>query len=517
MRSIDFSRFDVSRHAAPSVQFGMAMGMNRIGLGAAILLASTLGALAADLPVKYKAPPPDPWSWNGLYGGINAGYSFGRDTFKQDFNGLPQDPAGRALPTGGVFGGQLGYNWQVGRWVLGLEGDAQWTGQRDRGCGGFECIQNYNDEVGAGLVEHKLEWFTTARARLGLANAGYLLYVTGGGAWAGVRETTTAQLDDSIGSTAVRNVLTGWALGGGIETRLSQNWSVKVEYLHLDFSPTTTTTRLVATGGVGPFDLPNTTYSHITDNIARVGLNYRLWSTPAAAPLPVDPAAAAWRWTGFYGGLNGGYGVGNTSFKEFKYFDPATPPLPLELTHYVSSFAPQKVSPQGGLAGGQVGYNWQFDHLVVGVEGDAQWSGQKDTACAMSCFTAGGSIETLTQQFNWLATARARVGYADRGYLLYLTAGGAWAEIEESDFFTGSGPSFTSNFKQTKGGWVAGGGIEAWLFGNWTGKIEYLHLDLGTINHSFPTGEVFFTSLGSQSHIRNDIVRVGVNYKLGGG
>jgi outer membrane immunogenic protein len=66
-------------------------------------------------------------------------------------------------------------------------------------------------------------------------------------------------------------------------------------------------------------------------------------------------------------------------------------------------------------------------------------------------------------------------------------------------------------------GKLAGGGIEAWLFGNWTGKIEYLHLDLGTISHSFPIGEAFFTSLGSQSHIRNDIVRLGLNDKLFGG
>lgn len=250
--------------------------------------------------------------------------------------------------------------------------------------------------------------------------------------------------------------------------------------------------------------------SRVTDNIVRVGLNYRLWNTSAAAPLPVDPAAAAWRWTGLYGGLNGGYGVGNTSFREFKYFDPAAPPLPGELTHYISSFAPQKVSPQGALAGGQVGYNWQFDRVVVGVEGDAQWGGQKDTACGMTC------PETLTQRFNWLATARVRVGYADRGYLLYLTAGGAWAGLEETDFFSGAADDYTSTFKTAKGGWVAGGGIEAWLFGNWTGKIEYLHFDLGTINHSFPVPEAFFAALGSQSRIRNDIIRVGVNYKLSG-
>lgn len=485
------------------------MDSTRIGLGIATLLMSVIGASAADLPVKYKAPPLDAWSWNGLYGGINAGYSFGRDTFDaQVFGGSPQP--GLVLPNGGVFGGQLGYNWQAGRVVFGLEGDAQWTTQRDSGCAAT-CIQNFNDETSVFRLRHEVDWFATARARLGYANAGYLFYVTGGAAWSGVRETATAQSDDSVASATVKKVVAGWAFGGGIEGRLSQNWTVKVEYLHLDFSPTTTTTRLATTAGLLPFDTVSTVNSRVTDNIVRVGLNYRLWNTPAAAQLPVDPAAAAWRWTGLYGGLNGGYGVGNTSFREFKYFDPAAPPLPGELTHYISSFAPQKVSPQGALAGGQVGYNWQFDRVVVGVEGDAQWAGQKDTACGMTC------PETLTQRINWLATARARVGYADRGYLLYLTAGGAWAGIEETDFFSGGVADYTSTFKTARGGWVAGGGIEARLLGNWTGKIEYLHFDFGTINHRFPVPEAFFTALGSQSRIRNDIVRVGVNYKLSGG
>jgi outer membrane immunogenic protein len=482
------------------------MDSTRIGLGIAALLISAIGASAADLPVKYKAPPPVSWSWNGPYGGINAGYSFGRDTFDaQVFGGLPQP--GLVLPTGGVLGGQLGYNWQAGHVVFGLEGDGQWTTQRDSGCGDA-CIQNYNDETLVFRLRHEIDWFATARGRLGYSIAGYLLYVTGGAAWAGVRETATGQIDNSVASAAVNNVVAGWAYGLGIEGRLSQNWTVKVEYLHLDFSPTTATTRLVTTAGLFPFDTESVVTSRITDNIIRVGLNYRLWNTSAATQLSVDPAAAAWRWTGVYGGLNGGYGVGNTSFREFKYFDPAAPPLPGELTHYISSFAPQKVSPQGALAGGQVGYNWQFNRVVVGVEGDAQWSGQKDTACAIRC------PETLTQRFNWLATARARIGYADRGYLLYLTAGGAWAGIEESDLFSSGVADYTSTFKTAKGGWVAGGGIEAWLFGNWTGKIEYLHFDLGTINHSFPVSGALVTALGSRSRIRNDIVRVGVNYKL---
>jgi outer membrane immunogenic protein len=485
--------------------------MRLTGLSAAILLASMFAASAADLPVKYKAPPPALWSWSGLYGGINAGYSFGRDTVQEAFvdAATSQQLPGRVLPTGAIFGGQIGYNWQAGRWVWGLEGDLQWSGQRDTACGGQECIQNFNPEVGATVFRHDVQWFSTARGRIGLANGDTLLYLTGGAAWAGVRETTSVQRDDAIASLVVHNTLGGWALGGGIEGRLSQSWTVKFEYLHLDFGPTTASTRLAANVGGAGFDVLERVDSRITDNIVRIGVNYRLLDGAGTGVPQADPAMLAWRWSGLYAGLNGGYGVGNTALKEFNYIDPAIPPAVGELTHYTSSFAPQKISPQGALAGGQFGYNWQFDRIVLGVEGDAQWSGQKDTTCAMSCFTSF-AIDKVTQRFNWFGTARARLGLAERGYLLYITGGAAFAEIEETDEFG----AFTSNFKQTKTGWVAGGGLEAWLTGRWTGKIEYLHADLGNISHTFPAVANGFVAAGTQSSVRNDLVRIGLNYKL---
>lgn len=486
--------------------------MKRIGLSLTTLLAFISAASAADLPVKYKAPPPALWSWSGLYGGVNAGYSFGRDTVQEAFidAGTIQQLPGRVLPTGAIFGGQLGYNWQVGRWVWGLEGDLQWSGQSDTACGGQECIQNFNPEVGATVFRHEVRWFSTARGRVGLANGDTLLYLTGGAAWAGVRETTSVQRDDAIASLVLHNTVGGWAFGGGIEGRLAQDWTVKFEYLHLDFGTRTASGRLTAFVGGAGFDVFERVNSRVTDNIVRIGVNRRLLGGSGTGVPQTDPAMMAWRWSGLYAGLNGGYGVGNTSFRQFNYIDPAIPPAVGELTHYTSSFRPQKISPQGALAGGQVGYNWQFDRIVLGVEADAQWSGQKDTTCAMSCF-AGFGIDSVTQKFNWFATARGRLGLAERGYLLYVTGGAAFAEIEETDAF---GPD-VSNFKRTKTGWVAGGGLEAWLTGRWTGKIEYLHADLGNISHTFPvTVGGGFVASGTQSTVRNDLVRIGLNYRL---
>jgi outer membrane immunogenic protein len=319
--------------------------MKQVVLAGTVLLATAIGANAADLPVKafFKAPPVPSWSWSGFYAGVNAGYSFGNDTFDENFVGAAQLPGvGHVLPRGAVAGGQLGYNWQLGHVVFGVEADGQWTGQRDTGCGGLECVLNFNGEVGAFSLRHELNWFATARGRMGLANEGYLIYATGGAAWAGVRETAMGQIDDARGEVAVNNVLSGWALGGGIEARLWGNWSAKVEYLHLDFNGTTTTSHIVGgpVAGVG-FDVMSLAKTRVTDDIARVGLNYGFWNTPAVAPAPIDPSAAAWRWTGFYLGFNGGYGTGNTTFQQYNFIDPAVLPPGPGITNNVSSFAPK--------------------------------------------------------------------------------------------------------------------------------------------------------------------------------
>jgi hypothetical protein len=104
---------------------------------------------------------------------------------------------------------------------------------------------------------------------------------------AGVRETALGGLDDARGQSVVNNVLNGWALGGGIEARLWGNWSAKVEYLHLDFNGTSTTSHVTGAPVAGvSVDYMNLANSHVTDDIARVGLNYRFWNTPVRAQRP---------------------------------------------------------------------------------------------------------------------------------------------------------------------------------------------------------------------------------------
>jgi outer membrane immunogenic protein len=258
---------------------------------AAVALVAIFGgsAIAADIRVPaYKAPPPLPmWSWSGFYVGINGGYSFGSDSFTQTLaqaNGAVVSSAEKLVvaPKGGIFGGQLGYNWQVGSIVFGAEADTQWSGQSDRVCGALIC-QAAGAAIGSTFVEHKLKWFSTVRGRLGWANEGYLLYVTGGGAWGGIDETDSfVNTNNGINSVASFSTSKGgWTVGAGIEAHLWGNWTAKLEYLHLDLGSTTNVLTLLSAGGA--FLGTVTTNSRIRDDIIRGGINYKFDSWPVVA------------------------------------------------------------------------------------------------------------------------------------------------------------------------------------------------------------------------------------------
>ncbi len=181
----------------------------------ALLLSAPIAAVAADLPpaLPVKAPVMAPvvWNWTGFYLGGNAGYSWGRDpyevaggstvrtrtfrSFGQPGESLLSDVtvagpafvgAGTANIDGPVAGGQIGYNWQNGAWVFGLETDLQWTGQR--GSTNFCLIAGCPAGSFVANADYKLSWFGTARARAGwLVDPRVLLYVTGGAAYGQVK------------------------------------------------------------------------------------------------------------------------------------------------------------------------------------------------------------------------------------------------------------------------------------------------------------------------------------------
>jgi outer membrane immunogenic protein len=245
------------------------------GAAFASLLVAT-SASAADLPVYTKAPPVAVvYDWTGFYIGTNLGYSFGRGTTDgtQTIGSLVAalttvtPMSGRADVNGFIGGGQLGYNWQHGAWVFGLEGDIQFSNERGSGS---VCTA----ACPAGLVftrDYKLDWFGTARGRVGFLPAErILLYATGGLAYGGFSGSSST-LPMDFGTWSQTNV--GWTVGAGAEAALGANWSVKLEYLYMDLGSVGGSS---ATVGLNKWVFD----TKFTDNIVRVGLNYKFGGGP---------------------------------------------------------------------------------------------------------------------------------------------------------------------------------------------------------------------------------------------
>ena len=250
--------------------------MKKLVIASLALAAFAAPAFAADMPVKapvYKAPVIAPvYNWTGFYLGLNAGGSWGRQD--NDLVAAATGVVGFANSdhlNGFIGGGQIGYNWQINQWVVGLEADFQGSAQKADGSfvlppGGAILVipgltANYTD---------KLDWFGTVRGRIGYAMDRWLPYVTGG--WAFGHGTlsgtgTTTPAGTAIGFNASQNY-SGWTIGGGVEYTFMNNWSMKAEYLYIDFGNGST----VAANAAGTLNIVS---GKMTDNIARLGINYK--------------------------------------------------------------------------------------------------------------------------------------------------------------------------------------------------------------------------------------------------
>jgi outer membrane immunogenic protein len=251
---------------------------------------------------------------------------------------------------------------------------------------------------------------------------------------------------------------------------------------------------------------------------------------------PAPPVCVGCNWNGFYLGVNVGGSIGNNGTSENISLNPpggiagVTNPL-VAASHPLST--------PGALAGFQAGWNLQSGNIVWGIEGDWAWTSQKATAENQNFFASSVVVapSTLTytdeQKIQWLATARGRLGITNDCFLWYVTGGAAFGEIRTNNTFqvaqivgTGVfGPAAgAASFNTTKTGWTVGAGVEtslAWLGAskNWSTKLEYLYVDLGTVNNTFAVaGAIAGTTYtdASSIRVRDNIVRFGVNYRFGG-
>jgi outer membrane immunogenic protein len=209
-----------------------------------------------------------------------------------------------------------------------------------------------------------------------------------------------------------------------------------------------------ATVRPGPFDAPSA-YTYMTSTL--------------------------YNWTGFYVGVNGGGAFGSTPWGS----------IPDGTTGTASN--------SGGLVGGTLGYNLQAgDRVVIGIEGDMDWSGISATVPPASC------APNCELKIPWLATARLRFGYSFGGLVPYATGGIAIGRLDADIVGAPLGTQGTTNL-----GWTVGGGVEFVITGGWRGKVEYSYVDLN--------GFSCFTACGGgpiSMNFRTNVFRAGVNYRL---
>jgi outer membrane immunogenic protein len=270
-------------------------------LGGMVVAAALSGsALAADLPSRgpMKAAPMmvDPsYNWSGLYIGVSAGAAWTKDSARLNAEASPyfqnsldtaSNDASAFSALGsrdfkqstGIFGGKAGYNWQVARWVVGLEGDfsslrfrqsVTITGNPHAGFDAGSSI--FNDQVSA-------DWLATVRSRVGYAYDRALFYGTAGVAFAhsnlqsSIRDFAPHGTGFGTALVAASPIKIGWAAGAGIDYAVSNNWIVSVEYLHADLGKVNAAGLI--TDNVGR--TAAVAYSaKLTSDIVRAGIGYK--------------------------------------------------------------------------------------------------------------------------------------------------------------------------------------------------------------------------------------------------
>jgi outer membrane immunogenic protein len=204
---------------------------------------------AADMAVKAAPPPPvmaPLFTWTGFYIGGNLGAAWANRTVTDAFgNSFTRSSDARFMG-----GGQLGYNWQVGGFVLGVEGDIDGIAS-DNNRGSAPLIIN-----GAGpfvVTSGDGRWVATLAARFGWAIDHVLLYGKAGGGWIGNDNgitVTNVTTGTTFGSAGGNNSRGGWLLGGGVEWAISNNWSIKGEYDFIGLGSRNVVVPVVVGGGV---------------------------------------------------------------------------------------------------------------------------------------------------------------------------------------------------------------------------------------------------------------------------
>jgi outer membrane immunogenic protein len=242
--------------------------------GALSLFAATPAAFAADLPAGPPAQAPAAYvpvvapvyNWSGIYFGINGGYAFGSTDWSP---AAPILGTGTFNTSGGLVGGTAGLNFQSSSVVFGIEGDWDWAGISGTSSNTTSTLGTAPTPCGPGFAACSFQtssnWLSTIRGRVGYAFDRVMIYATAGGAAGDIKATFTNPNGPVSGSTNTTEW--GWTAGGGVEAAVTDNVTVKVEYLFVDLQNGNCAATLCGTAVNVPVSFDA--------SIVRAGLNFK--------------------------------------------------------------------------------------------------------------------------------------------------------------------------------------------------------------------------------------------------
>jgi outer membrane immunogenic protein len=251
-------------------------------------------------------------------------------------------------------------------------------------------------------------------------------------------------------------------------------------------------------------------------------------------------AASTYNWSGAYAGLDAGGIWAHSSDPTTVVFFPGGYFAATSVAA-IDAAGAQRNNAANFTGGAHVGWNWQWNALVAGLEADLDYVGLKKSSTSSGpypcCGPTTGFIINSSFSTNWLEMIRGRFGFAGNDWLFYATAGVAFTEFKANFTFTdlcglnvACAPRFfpyapgieTASIVNLKPGYVVGGGIETRLAGNWTVKAEYLNVGFGGVTTQGYIGNIAQILIGSNenplihsANLTANIVRLGLNYKFG--
>jgi outer membrane immunogenic protein len=237
-----------------------------VALFALCLISAGLTGNAQAQYGGYPSAPPA-LGWTGMYIGAHLGGAWGSSTATDSSSATTLNDYWSAAPSGFVAGAQLGYNWQLGPMVYGLEGD---LGNLGLAGGATTSYVPYGYDTSTNT---DAGFYLTLRGRLGFLVNGWMLYATGGYIGAdttvSVLESCNSFLCSANISASNESFRSGWTMGGGIEAGISEGWTAKLEYLYYDLGSATAYSSTSNSGG------PNSWTIDTDGSLVRVGINYR--------------------------------------------------------------------------------------------------------------------------------------------------------------------------------------------------------------------------------------------------